>query len=80
MLKTLLETYLFCVSVVFPQIVEPFTAHYVFALGIARFLSCAHWVLQVRHEYMNLISESYCVIHLREKKGRRNFHLLANIV
>ena len=29
------------------QDVEPFTAHYVFALGIARFLSCAHWVLQV---------------------------------
>ncbi|CAN0899376.1 ER lumen protein-retaining receptor [Linum grandiflorum] len=29
------------------KIVEPFTAHYVFALGIARFLSCAHWVLQV---------------------------------
>ncbi|KAL0694950.1 hypothetical protein Bca4012_062130 [Brassica carinata] len=29
------------------QIVEPFTAHYVFALGIARFLSCAHWILQV---------------------------------
>ncbi|OWM74984.1 hypothetical protein CDL15_Pgr021335 [Punica granatum] len=28
-------------------IVESFTAHYVFALGIARFLSCAHWVLQV---------------------------------
>ncbi|XP_058788036.1 uncharacterized protein LOC131662277 [Vicia villosa] len=28
------------------KIVEPFTAHYVFALGIARFLSCAHWVLQ----------------------------------
>ncbi|KAF5951606.1 hypothetical protein HYC85_009550 [Camellia sinensis] len=31
----------------FSQIVEPFTAHYVFALGVARFLSCAHWVLQV---------------------------------
>ena len=31
----------------FLQIVEPFTAHYVFALGVARFLSCAHWVLQV---------------------------------
>lgn len=31
----------------FFQIVEPFTAHYVFALGVARFLSCAHWVLQV---------------------------------
>ncbi|XP_031403254.1 ER lumen protein-retaining receptor erd-2.2-like [Punica granatum] len=29
------------------KIVESFTAHYVFALGIARFLSCAHWVLQV---------------------------------
>ncbi|GMY28265.1 ER lumen protein-retaining receptor erd-2.2-like isoform X2 [Fagus crenata] len=28
------------------KIVEPFTAHYVFALGVARFLSCAHWVLQ----------------------------------
>lgn len=28
------------------KVVEPFTAHYVFALGIARFLSCAHWVLQ----------------------------------
>uniref|UniRef100_A0A2P2JKC7 Putative ER lumen protein-retaining receptor C28H8.4 n=3 Tax=Rhizophora mucronata TaxID=61149 RepID=A0A2P2JKC7_RHIMU len=29
------------------KIIEPFTAHYVFALGVARFLSCAHWVLQV---------------------------------
>ncbi|XP_010259995.1 PREDICTED: putative ER lumen protein-retaining receptor C28H8.4 [Nelumbo nucifera] len=29
------------------KIVEPFTVHYVFALGIARFLSCAHWVLHV---------------------------------
>ncbi|GER34478.1 ER lumen protein retaining receptor family protein [Striga asiatica] len=29
------------------KIVEPFTAHYVFALGVARFFSCAHWVLQV---------------------------------
>ncbi|KAL8114742.1 hypothetical protein AgCh_021561 [Apium graveolens] len=29
------------------KIVEPFTAHYVFALGVARFLSCAHWVLQI---------------------------------
>lgn len=46
--------YLEAVSV-FPQlrmmqnskVVERFTAHYVFALGLARFLSCAHWVLQV---------------------------------
>lgn len=29
------------------RVVEPFTAHYVFALGIARFLSCAHWILQI---------------------------------
>lgn len=29
------------------RVVEPFTSHYVFALGVARFLSCAHWVIQV---------------------------------
>ncbi|XP_019069752.1 uncharacterized protein [Solanum lycopersicum] len=29
------------------QILEPFSAHYVFALGIARFLGCAHWIIQV---------------------------------
>ncbi|XP_009612297.1 uncharacterized protein [Nicotiana tomentosiformis] len=29
------------------QIIEPFTAHYVFALGIQRFLTCAHWIVQV---------------------------------
>ncbi|KAG0459817.1 hypothetical protein HPP92_022945 [Vanilla planifolia] len=29
------------------KMVEPFTAHYVFALGIARFLSCAHWIIKV---------------------------------
>lgn len=29
------------------QVVERFTSHYVFALGIARFLSCAHWLLQI---------------------------------
>ncbi|GAA0153713.1 membrane trafficking regulatory protein [Lithospermum erythrorhizon] len=29
------------------KIVEPFTAHYVFALGVARFLGCAHWILQL---------------------------------
>lgn len=46
--------YLEAVSVV-PQlvmmqranVVEKFTAHYVFALGLSRFVSCAHWVLQV---------------------------------
>ncbi|MCO5548212.1 hypothetical protein L7F22_001669 [Adiantum nelumboides] len=29
------------------KVVEPFTGKYVFALGIARYLSCAHWILQV---------------------------------
>ena len=29
------------------QVVERFTGNYVFALGISRFLSCAHWVFQV---------------------------------
>ena len=29
------------------KVVERFTANYVFALGVARFLSCAHWVLQM---------------------------------
>ncbi|XP_058733629.1 uncharacterized protein LOC131605269 [Vicia villosa] len=33
------------------DIVEPFNAHYVIALGIARFSSCAHWVLQ--HELVS---------------------------
>jgi hypothetical protein len=30
------------------QVVEKFTAHYVFALGLSRFFSCAHWLLQVK--------------------------------
>ncbi|CAI9107379.1 OLC1v1006717C1 [Oldenlandia corymbosa var. corymbosa] len=49
----------FCVYVeavsVLPQLrmvqkakyIEPFTAHYVFALGVARFLGFAHWIIQV---------------------------------
>ncbi|KAB2075332.1 hypothetical protein ES319_A07G216000v1 [Gossypium barbadense] len=28
------------------KMIEPFTAHYVFALGMARFLACAHWIIQ----------------------------------
>ncbi|KAH0860226.1 LOW QUALITY PROTEIN: hypothetical protein HID58_088487, partial [Brassica napus] len=32
----------------FSAIVEPFTGHYIFALGVARFLSCAQWVLDTR--------------------------------
>ena len=29
------------------KVVEKFTAHYVFVLGLSRFISCAHWILQV---------------------------------
>ena len=29
------------------MVVERFTANYVFALGISRFLSCAHWLLSL---------------------------------
>ncbi|XVF72292.1 hypothetical protein PTKIN_Ptkin12aG0108500 [Pterospermum kingtungense] len=29
------------------RMIEPFTAHYVFALGVAIFLACAHWIIQV---------------------------------
>lgn len=29
------------------KVVEKFTGHYVFALGVSRFISCAHWVLQL---------------------------------
>ncbi|MBA0850419.1 hypothetical protein Goshw_029490, partial [Gossypium schwendimanii] len=46
------------------KIVEPFTAHYVFALGVARFLSCAHWVLQMLVDAFNLIlcqHKCFCV-------------------
>lgn len=44
------------------QIVEPFTAHYVFALGVARFLSCAHWVLQVWLKCLKLLSAIWDMI------------------
>lgn len=32
------------------KVVEKFTAHYVFALGLSRFVSCAHWILQASYE------------------------------
>ncbi|XP_044502773.1 ER lumen protein-retaining receptor erd-2.2-like isoform X1 [Mangifera indica] len=44
------------------KMIEPFTSHYVFALGAARFLSCAHWILQVietRGRYLYLIGYGY---------------------
>ncbi|KAL9239145.1 hypothetical protein vseg_013494 [Gypsophila vaccaria] len=42
--------------------VEPFTAHYVFALGVARFLGCAHWILQIyetKGEYLFLAGRGH---------------------
>ncbi|XP_038888567.1 ER lumen protein-retaining receptor 1 [Benincasa hispida] len=44
------------------KMIEPFTAHYVFALGISRFLAFAHWVIQVyetRGEYLLLVGNGY---------------------
>ncbi|XP_062173348.1 uncharacterized protein LOC133878822 [Alnus glutinosa] len=29
------------------KMIEPFTAHYVFALGVSRFLACAYWIIQI---------------------------------
>lgn len=29
------------------RVVEKFTGHYVFMLGLSRFISCAHWILQI---------------------------------
>ncbi|XP_020596327.1 ER lumen protein-retaining receptor-like, partial [Phalaenopsis equestris] len=41
------------------KIVESLTAHYVFALGVTRFLSCARWILQVpREELTALLTRS----------------------
>lgn len=37
------------------KIVERFAAHYLFALGIARYLACAHWILQLVDHNKHLI-------------------------
>ncbi|KAK6940494.1 ER lumen protein retaining receptor [Dillenia turbinata] len=44
------------------KMVEPFTAHYVFALGVARFLGCAHWLIRIydtRGRYVLLAGSGY---------------------
>ncbi|KAF4383119.1 hypothetical protein F8388_009150 [Cannabis sativa] len=44
------------------KMVEPFTAHYVFALGVSRFFSCAHWILQIYETgggYLYLVGSGY---------------------
>ncbi|CAN0899131.1 ER lumen protein-retaining receptor B [Linum grandiflorum] len=62
-------TYLEAISVL-PQLrmmqnakmIEPFTSHYVFALGIARFFACAHWIIAVietRGAYLYIMGSGY---------------------
>ncbi|KAI3806166.1 hypothetical protein L1987_22060 [Smallanthus sonchifolius] len=44
------------------KMIEPSTAHYVFALGVARFLGCAHWIIQVYESagaYLYLLGSGY---------------------
>ncbi|RAL43409.1 unnamed protein product [Cuscuta campestris] len=44
------------------KLIEPFTAHYVFALGVARFLECAHWIIQIYEsggKYLYLAGSGY---------------------
>ncbi|XP_022995795.1 ER lumen protein-retaining receptor 3-like isoform X1 [Cucurbita maxima] len=44
------------------KMIEPFTAHYVFAMGISRFLAFAYWVIQVyetRGRYLLLVGHGY---------------------
>lgn len=44
------------------KMVEPFTAHYVFALGVSRFMGCANWIIkiiQTRGAYLMLIGKGH---------------------
>ncbi|KAM0001582.1 putative ER lumen protein retaining receptor [Helianthus anomalus] len=44
------------------KMIEPSTAHYVFALGVARFLGSAHWIIQVYESagaYLFLLGSGY---------------------
>uniref|UniRef100_A0A803KQ36 ER lumen protein retaining receptor n=1 Tax=Chenopodium quinoa TaxID=63459 RepID=A0A803KQ36_CHEQI len=69
----------FCISVeavaVLPQLrlmqnakmVEPFTSHYVFALGVSRFMGCANWIIQLietRGVHLMLIGQGHIWILL----------------
>ncbi|KNA20700.1 hypothetical protein SOVF_049890 [Spinacia oleracea] len=39
------------------KMVEPFTAHYVFALGVARFFSCANWIILIINTKGDLLTQ-----------------------
>ncbi|XP_021736930.1 putative ER lumen protein-retaining receptor C28H8.4 isoform X2 [Chenopodium quinoa] len=47
--------------------VEPFTSHYVFALGVSRFMGCANWIIQLietRGVHLMLIGQGHIWILL----------------
>ncbi|XP_047328078.1 ER lumen protein-retaining receptor erd-2.2 [Impatiens glandulifera] len=44
------------------KMIEPFTGHYVFALGVSRFMALAHWIIQVyetKGVYFYLVGSGY---------------------
>ncbi|KAJ7961586.1 ER lumen protein retaining receptor family protein [Quillaja saponaria] len=44
------------------KMIEPVTSHYVFALGVSRFLALAHWIIQIyetRGAYLFLVGSGY---------------------
>ncbi|XP_050364021.1 uncharacterized protein LOC126782753 [Argentina anserina] len=44
------------------KMIEPFTSHYVFALGISRFFACAHWIImlyETKGRYLFLVGYGY---------------------
>ncbi|XP_013706399.1 ER lumen protein-retaining receptor erd-2.2 isoform X1 [Brassica napus] len=62
------------------KIVEPFTAHYVFALGVARFLSCAHWVLQVSFQSSSRLVKPIAILSNAERCLKKMLYVLKNKV
>ncbi|KAH9609031.1 hypothetical protein KSS87_004038 [Heliosperma pusillum] len=49
------------------KMVEPFTSHYVFALGISRFFQCAYWIIQIietKGAYLRLVGSGHLWILL----------------
>lgn len=54
--------------------VERFTGHYVFFLGMARFFSCAHWLLQMVDERNTQLWAVCCPTHA----ASRRFHNLSS--
>lgn len=72
------------------QVVERFTGHYVFALGVARFFSCAHWILQVRkldyfvacskESKILVLKSAYYTVNLTHAHGNHNISTLKYVI